>query len=995
MLTSQALLPEKRSRLNSMARPLLLLCLLLCFAAALQAQRATIAARALTATTADAASDLGQVPTSQPLTVTLRLEPTVQRAAALEQLLTAQTTASSPSYHHWLTPEQFAASYGATDDQLATLTTWAQSQGLSVISVSAAHTRLTLIGSADQVQRAFSVSLHRYSVSGQPHFAPSNAPSVPFTFAPMVASISGLDDLSANTGSLSAISLQGRILALSSAETDTFAVTAAAIDANSSPILTLTPQTCTSLAPSDLAGFQALFRQANAQGITVLASGSCTSDLLSLPEVTALTTAALSAPDTSVEGRPDWQIAPGLPNDALRHQPDLTTSSVTDLAQTLVRLLRETGIRQGNVNPIFYSLATSPGLYTQPDSAPAGTWKSATGLGLIDLTILAKVFPRAGGALATTTSLQSSTYTPNYGDSITFTAKVLAPVYGNANPTGTVTFSAVAQGVLGSATVDSSGTAIFIVKTALPVGTYNVTATYGGDTVYAGGSNASSVILTVSIVNASLAATVSPTANVPYGSTATVTATVSLPGPNAAPSGPVTAVVQGVTGASASATLSPNPGGNTASANITFQVPPPGSYTIEVTCTGTTNFQCQSPVDITKFTTVKGNTVITLTTTPAAPQAGQPVTLTANISAVGNGIGPYSFTGNITFYDNGKILGNGAIPVGSNQAAASITLSGNITHNIIASYSGDTNWNASTSAPQAVNPTLLPSTLTVTSNFTSALAGANIVITATVFTTVSNTVGPTGTVSFFDTYNGSIVQLGGSSGAITLTPNGPNQSIARFTTTGLLAGAHSIYAIYNGDSNFAPATSTTMPLNLTDYNLIMVPQTLTLKAGQTGQVVMLIGLVGGFNGTVSFGCTPPSGAEATCGFSPATLQGGGSTTMTVTTTAAKAKPTQQALSGEAPGSWSFGAGAGSAFATLLCLLLPRRRRALPFLLATLLSLSLFPSLGCGLGTTAAPTNAAPADLGTPLGTQIFNITTAGNDGVNTSRHNYQYQVTVQ
>ena len=131
-------------------------------------------------------------------------------------------------------------------------------------------------------------------------------------------------------------------------------------------------------------------------------------------------------------------------------------------------------------------------------------------------------------------------------------------------------------------------------------------------------------------------------------------------------------------------------------------------------------------------------------------------------------------------------------------------------------------------------------------------------LTATVFTTASNSVGPTGTVSFYDTYNGSIVQLGGPGGAVTLTPNGPNQSIARFTTTGLLAGMHSIYAIYAGDANFSPATSSTLSLNLTDYNVIMNPQTLTLKAGQTGQVVMLIGSVGGFSGTVSFGCTPPA-----------------------------------------------------------------------------------------------------------------------------------------
>ncbi len=171
-----------------------------------------------------------------------------------------------------------------------------------------------------------------------------------------------------------------------------------------------------------------------------------------------------------------------------------------------------------------------------------------------------------------------------------------------------------------------------------------------------------------------------------------------------------------------------------------------------------------------------------------------------------------------------------------------------------------------------------------------------------------------------------------------MTPNGPNQSIARFTTTGLLAGTHSIYAVYGGDANFSPATSSTLPLNLTDYNVIMNPQSITLKAGQTGQVVTLIGSVGGFSGTVSFGCTPPANAEMTCAFSPATLQGGGATTMTIVTTAPQAKPVQQAATGRS--GWRLGA--GSALAALLCFALPRRRRMMPLLLTSLFALSLLP-----------------------------------------------------
>jgi len=53
------------------------------------------------------------------------------------------------------------------------------------------------------------------------------------------------------------------------------------------------------------------------------------------------------------------------------------------------------------------------------------------------------------------------------------------------------------------------------------------------------------------------------------------------------------------------------------------------------------------------------------------------------------------------------------------------------------------------------------------------------------------------------------------------------------------------------------------------------------------------------------------------------------------------------------------------------------------------------NIGCGAGTTATTDPAAVTDPGTPLGTQVFTLTVAGSDGVNTVRHTYQYQVTIQ
>ncbi|WP_213805923.1 Ig-like domain repeat protein [Granulicella sp. dw_53] len=985
----------------------LLSALLICSPGSLQAQRSVVAARAFAVSTldSDAITDAGPLPASQSVAVTLRIALTPERAAALDELLASQTTRTSNRYHKWITPQEFAADYGATDEQLVSLTAWAQTQGLAVASVSSAKTRVTLSGTADQVQRAFAASLHRYVVAGKLHFSNSSAPSLPVSVAPMIASVSGLDDLPTVPTSLIAASMNGASALVIAADSDPLSTAAAAIDANASPLLSLAMASCSmDLSSADVDAYHALFRQASAQGITVLATDTCTSGdattgqpglLMSLPEVTALNASAAAAPDASLaleEGRPEWQVAAGLPQDTLRHQPDLTVGSVAGLTQTLTTLFRETGSRQGNINSILYSLATTPGLYTQPDAAAAGTWEPATGLGVVDLGVLAKVFPRATGSFETTTTLTSSSYTLTSGQSVILTAKVLAPVYTNASPTGTVTFTSATQGTLGSATIDGTGTATLNLSTVLNVGTYSVTATYEGDTNYASSSNASAVILAVSAANGTIAASISPGVNVPYGSIATVVATVTLTGASVPPTGAVTASVQGVAGGVYSATMTASSGGNSGTANIVVAAPLPGTYTVQVTCVGNSNFVCQTPVNL-SLVTVKGKSVVNVTATPAVPLAGQPVTLTANISSAGNGPGPYSFTGTMTFYDNGKVIS--AVDVGSNRATASAILAGNISHSIVATYDGDASWAGSTSTPLAVTPTLLLSTLSLTSNVSSALAGVNIIFTATVFTAATNAVVPTGTVSFYDTYGANMVQLGGLTGAVGLTPNGPNQWIARFTTTGLLGGTHAVNAVYSGDANFAAVTSATLPLTLADYTVTMVPQTLTLKAGQGGQAVMLVGLLGGFNGTVSFGCTPPAGTEITCAFSPASLQGGGSTTMTLTTTAAKAKPVQQAGARGGGVPWSLGA--GSALAFLLCFGLPRRRRALPLLLTAFVVVLLLPGLGCGDGVNApaGSTTATPGDPGTPLGTQVFNITTAGSDGVNTVRHTYQYQVTIQ
>ena len=978
------------------------LAILVLLAPTLHAQRLTLNTRTFSAATDTSTTDVGPVPASQPLSLTVRLAQTPERKAALDQFLADQLTPLSPNYHRWLTPQQFAASYGATDDQLAAATTWLQSQGLAVQAISPGKTRLAVSGTATQVQGAFSVALRRYQIAGTMYFANTTQPSLPQEVASIITGVRGLDDMPTVAPKAMArlVSASQSATPTPGDGTDAVGSVAAAIDANTASILTLSTTTCSSdLAQADYDAYRDLFRQASAQGITVLATNGCTASgtgsfPASLSEVTALATSATASSTTTsfvgIDPRPSWQYAPGLPDDSTRQEPDLTTTSADAFAQAMTTIVQQNGGRQGNINAILYSLATTPDLYTQPDDAPAGTWEPATGLGVVNLQKLIKVFPRATGTATTTTLAYSGASSIGYGTQVVLTASVTPSAFNTANPSGTVTFTSASQGIIGSAPL--TGSTATLTLGSLPVGAYTITASYSGDGNYAGSTSTTPVSITVTIVNATLAATISPSANVPYGSTATVTATVALPNSSGAPAGPVTATIESVTGAVFTATLSPNPGGNTATANIVVNAPPPNSkgYTVEVSCQGNTNFQCQSPVDLI-MTTVQGNTITTMNVSPSAPQAGQPVTLTATINNAGNATGTYTFSGNVIFYDNGAQIATAA--VATNQATTNKTLAGNIQHSIVAKYSGDANWNPSTSSPQSVSPSLLPATMTLTSNVTTALAGVNLVFTATVFTTVTNTVGPTGNVIFYDTYNGSALQLGNPT---PLTPNGPNESIARLSTTGLLAGGHSVYAVYSGDANFGPATSSPLAIAVTDYNLTMVPQTITLHAGQTGQVVMLLGLVGGFNGTVSFGCNPPPNAEITCSFNPVTLAGGGSTTMSIVTTAPTTTTTTTTSKlAHRLGGW--GVVASPVLAALFFFAVPGfsvsgRKRRLPTMLLVLFALAVTANLGCGKASASDP---VVSDPGTPLGTQIFTLTTAGSDGVNSVRHSFQYQITIQ
>jgi subtilase family serine protease len=126
--------------------------------------------------------------------VSLVLKRSASQEAELNQLLAEQQDPSSPNYRHWLTPEEYADRFGASQDDIDKIVSWLRDQGLTVVSVARSRNSVAFSGDAAQVESAFGIAIHHYQVKGQLHFANASEPTIPAGLDAVVGSIRGLHD---------------------------------------------------------------------------------------------------------------------------------------------------------------------------------------------------------------------------------------------------------------------------------------------------------------------------------------------------------------------------------------------------------------------------------------------------------------------------------------------------------------------------------------------------------------------------------------------------------------------------------------------------------------------------------------------------------------------------------------------------------------------------------------------------------------------------------
>ncbi|HEY4008765.1 MAG TPA: Ig-like domain repeat protein, partial [Acidobacteriaceae bacterium] len=270
-------------------------------------------------------------------------------------------------------------------------------------------------------------------------------------------------------------------------------------------------------------------------------------------------------------------------------------------------------------------------------------------------------------------------------------------------------------------------------------------------------------------------------------------------------------------------------------------------------------------------------TTTTLSTTNANPTVGDAVTLTAVVS----GTDGFTPTGSVAFKDNGTLMPGSPATLNGSTATLTVNSLGPGNHEIVATYSGDTDDAVSyTSSGLLETVAQIATVTTLTSDGNPLSAGATLHLTATVaLVQGANADGPlTGQVTFTDGDT--------SLGTVAIDGHG-NATIA---VSALQVGTHGIVAAYGGATNYTVSNSAALleQIQKATTTVAMTSSAASVLAGEPLNLTVTIASSTGVPiGTVTFNdglsalSTVPLSVQGTAILSISTLAVG-SHTLTAT-----------------------------------------------------------------------------------------------------------------
>jgi hypothetical protein len=449
----------------------------------------------------------------------------------------------------------------------------------------------------------------------------------------------------------------------------------------------------------------------------------------------------------------------------------------------------------------------------------------------------------AASATQSTTAIKAN-------PSVTFTGAPATAVYGSTFTIASTTNASTKPTYTGTSGICTISGSTVTMKSG--TGTCTLTASWAADSNYVAATATQTTAATLAgSATAITASTPNPSV---VGQAVTVSLKVSPVAPaTTSPTGNVS--VSDGAGDTCKATLSSGSG------SCGISVSAAGPHTLTATYNGSTNFSLSASAGVAQ-TVDQASTTTTITSqTPKTSVAGQAVTVKFSVAAVSPGKG--TPTGNVMVSDGTGDTCTATVAAGT----CSITFPTVGGKNLTASYSGDTNFLASTSASvtQTVNQASTKTTITVHSPNTS-VAGQAVTFMFAVVPVSPGSGTPTGNFTVSDA-------AGDKCSATVAT----GSCIITYATS----GNKSMTASYAGDSNFTSSKSAAVTQPVTDFT-ISAPATKTVKAGAQGAITITVAPKNSFTGTVALSCS--SAAGVTCSLSPASVTPSGSTSATSTAT---------------------------------------------------------------------------------------------------------------
>jgi hypothetical protein len=235
---------------------------------------------------------------------------------------------------------------------------------------------------------------------------------------------------------------------------------------------------------------------------------------------------------------------------------------------------------------------------------------------------------------------------------------------------------------------------------------------------------------------------------------------------------------------------------------------------------------------------------------------GETISVTATLTVGSPPEGTVPPSGLVTLNLDGLPATSAALSTVSGVTSATFSVvipaSGSVSqHALQAVYAGNGDYSASTSPSVTVTISKTATTTTVAAATTTPAAGSSLAVTATITAATTGSTGPTGTVNF---------TLDGVSQGTAPVTSGTSVT-ATLTIPVIAAGTHLLQATYSGDGNYAGSTSPTVSITATKSatvtTLTATPPVLAVGATETLTATIapanpVTGTVYTITGTVSF-----------------------------------------------------------------------------------------------------------------------------------------------